>query len=173
MKAITFTIAATAAAASYAVSGAAALGHPVPDAHWGTRGAIVDAAGAAAFAFTAIALTGLTPQIARTWFADWASRIAQLGLAGMTVESIASLLHGGNTLGPLFFGGLLLALGGLAGLAVAGLRADRHRWAAPAPALALLIGIAGGNHGGFLATGLCWLALAALANFEHAAPVPA
>jgi hypothetical protein len=162
MRTVSFKVAATAAAAGYAVSGAAVIGHHLPDEHWGTRGAVVDAAGAAAFACTALALAGLAILLADTRLSRRATRAAQLGLAGMTVESIASLVHGGNTLGPLFFGGLLLALGGLGTLAVAGLRADRLRWAAPLPVLALIVGIAGGDHGGFLATGLVWLALATI-----------
>jgi hypothetical protein len=170
---MSFTVAATAAAAGYTIAGAAVVGHPVPDAHWGTRGAVVDAAGAVAFAFTAIALNLLAPRLADTHFASWATRVAQLGLAGMTIESIASLVHGGNTLGPLFFGGLLFALGGLAALAVAARRADALRWAAPLPAITLAVGIAGGDHGGFVVTGLAWLALAMIANAKHPATAAA
>lgn len=170
MKTLSFKLAATAAAVGYAVSGAAVIGHSIPDQHWGTRGAVVDAAGAWAFAFTAIALAGLTPLLAGTQLARWAGRTAGLGLLGMTVESIASLVHGGNTLGPLFVGGLLLALAGSAGLAAAGLRADRLRWAAPLPVLSLVVGIAGGDHGGFLATGLVWLVLGMIANVKSEVP---
>jgi hypothetical protein len=174
MKIMSFTYAASAAAVAYAASGAAVMGHSVPDEHWGARGAVIDAAGAAAFALTAVAMSALGPLLADTRLAEWSTRAAQLGLAAMTVESIASLVHGGNTVGALFFGGLLLALGGLVTLAVVGVRAHRLRWAAPLPALALIVGIAGGDHGGFLATGLVWVALAVTINLQrHHAPVPA
>lgn len=155
-----YQLAATTAGIAYAVSGAAVIGHHVPDSHWGTRGAIVDAAGAVAFAATAIALAWLGPMLASGRLAAWSTRIAQAGLVAMTIESIASLVHGGNTLGPVFFLGLMLALAGTAALGYAGLRARRLTWAAPLPALALLIGIAGGDHGGLLATGIVWLVLA-------------
>lgn len=173
MNPLHYKITAAAAAAAYAVSGAAVLGHPIPDSHWGTRGAIVDAAGAVAFALTALALTGLTPLLADGGPARWATRLAQAGLAGMTVESIASLVHGGNTLGGMFFGGLLLTLAGLVALAVSGVRAGQLRWAAPLPVLALFVGIAGGDHGGFLATSAVWLVLSAAGSTRQAAPVPA
>jgi hypothetical protein len=156
-----YKLSAAAAALAYAISGAAVLGHHVPDSHWGTRGAIVDSAGAVAFALTALALTWLTPMLADRPSARWAARVAQVGLTGMTIESIASLIHGGNTLGPVFVAGLLLTLAGTAILGYAGLRARRLTWAAPLPMLALLVGIAGGDHGGFLATGVVWLILAA------------
>ena len=155
-----YQFAAATAGITYAVSGVAVIGHHVPDSHWGTRGAIVDAAGAVAFAASAIALAWLGPMLASGRLAAWSTRIAQAGFAAMTIESIASLIHGGNTLGPVFFVGLLLALGGTAALGYAGLRAHRLTWAAPLPALALLVGIAGGDHGGFLATGIVWIVLA-------------
>ena len=102
------------------------------------------------------------------------TRAAVLGLLAMTVESVTSLVHGGDTLGGLFFGGLLLTLAGLATLAVEGVRAGELRWLAPLPALALLIGIAGGDHGGFLGTGLVWLVLAFAVRAPRtvAAPLP-
>ncbi|HEY7007994.1 MAG TPA: hypothetical protein VH395_03580 [Jatrophihabitantaceae bacterium] len=156
-----YQLAAATAGIAYAVSGAAVIGHQVPDSNWGTRGALVDVAGAVAFAATAIALTRLTPMLAGGRTAAWASRIAQIGLAAMTIESIASLVHGGNTLGPVFFLGLLLALGGTAALGYAGVRARRLTWAAPLPLLALLVAIAGGDRGGFVAAGIVWLVLAA------------
>lgn len=155
-----YQLAAATAGIAYAVSGAGVIGHHVPDSHWGARGAIVDAAGAVAFAATAIALAWLGPMLASGRIATWSSRIAQAGLAAMTIESIVSLAHGGNTLGPVFLLGLLLTLGGTAALGYAGLRAHRLTWAAPLPALALLVGTAGGDHGGFLAAGIVWLVLA-------------
>jgi hypothetical protein len=170
MNTASFKAAAACAALGYLVSGAAVVGHSVPDEHWGTRGAIVDAAGAAAFAFTVLALAGLARVVADSRLSRWGTRFAQVGLSGMTLESIASLVHGGNTLGAVFFGGLVLSLVGLATFALAGLRAGQLGWTAPLPLLALLVGIAGGDHGGFLATGLVWLALAATARVERVAP---
>jgi hypothetical protein len=169
-----YKLLAAAAAIAYAVSGATVLGHHIPDAHWGTRGAIVDTAGAFAFALTALALPGLARALAIGRLASWATRAAQLGLAGMTVESVASLIHGGNTLGVLFLAGLLLTLVGLTGLAVAGMRSGQLRWAAPLPPLGLLVGIAGGDHGGFLATAAVWLTLAIAIDVRRTTPlVPA
>jgi hypothetical protein len=78
----------------------------------------------------------------------------------MAVESIASSVHDGNTLGGLFFGGLLLTLAGLAILTVAGLRHRALRWAAPLPLLGMLVGIAGGDHGGSIVLGAVWAVLA-------------
>jgi hypothetical protein len=160
MHRLTYTATATLAAIAYLVSGATVVGHHIPDHHWGARGAIVDAAGAVAFLLTAITLAGLGPCLAAGRAAAIGTHLAQVGLLAMTVESFASLAHGGNTLDGLFFGGLLLTLAGLVALAVAGVRAGELRWLAPLPALALLIGIAGGDHGGFLGTGLAWLVLA-------------
>ena len=173
MNALQYKISAATAATAYAVSGAAVLGHHIPDSHWGTRGAIVDAAGAFAFALTALALTGLAPTLAIGRLGTWATRVAQLGLAGMTIESVASLIHDGNTVGFLFFGGLLLTLAGLTALAIAGLRAGQLRWAAPLPALGLVVGIAGGDHGGFLATAAAWLALTVATDARRATAVAA
>jgi hypothetical protein len=159
MNPVAYKISTLGAACAYATCGAGVVGHPVPDSHWGTRGAVVDAAGIAAFLLTALALVTLGPLLSTGAVGRWGVRLAQGGLVAMTIESLASLANGGTTLGGLFFGGLVATLAGLITLAAAGLRTGHQRWAAPLPALGLLVGIAGGDHGGFIATAVVWFIL--------------
>ena len=135
-------------------------GPPVPDENWGTRGAVINAVGLVAFAATTLAVQLLPPLLALGRIGGMGCRIAQAGLALMVVESAASQIHEGNTLGPVFMLGLLLTLVGLILVAVDGLR--RRRWLAPLPFVALLVAIGSGDHGGFLALTLTWAAIAAI-----------
>lgn len=170
MNALPYKLSAIAAGIAYAVSAAPVIGHRIPDSHWGTRGAVVDGAGAVALLLTAVALAGLAPMLSGGRLARWAARTAQAGCAAMATESVVSLVHGGTVLGGLFLGGLAAAVAGLITLAVSGLRAGRLRWAAGLPALGLLVGIAGGDRGGFLVTAVVWLVLGAIGAGR---PVPA
>lgn len=139
--------------------GAATLAGPaVPDQHWGTRGAVINGLGLLAFAAMAVGLELLAPLLELRRLGRIGIRTAQLGLVLMCVESIASQVHGGNTLGVVFMLGLLATVIGLGLVSVDGLR--RRRWLAPLPLLALIVGIATGDHGGFLFVGLVWLILA-------------
>jgi len=157
----TRTSAAAVAAAAFIVSGASVVGHHVPDQHWGTRGAVLDIA----FALGAIAVAVALPAVASLLQAGRAgragTRIAQVGYVAIAVECVASTIHGGNTLGPVFMLGLLAAIVGLAILAVGGLRSGAQRALAPLPVIAMLVGIAAGNDGGAIALGIAWAALAA------------
>lgn len=137
-----------------------AAGGAVPDHDWGTRGGVVNGAFIVAAVGLAIA-TGALPALLHLRRAGqlgaWTS---QAGFLAMAVESIASEIHGGNTLGPVFVLGLLLALVGSVIVGVEGALTGAARWIAPLPALGLLVGIAGGDHGGAVVWGLVWLALA-------------
>jgi hypothetical protein len=108
----------------------------------------------------ALALELLTPLLALRRLGRAGCRTAQPGLTLMVVESAVSQVHGGNTLGPVFMLGLLLALTGLLLVAADGLR--HRRWLAPLPFLAFLVAIGSGDHGGFLALALVWAAIAAI-----------
>lgn len=156
----TRTSAAAVAAAAFVLSGATVVGHHIPDQHWGTRGAVLDIA----FALGALAVAVALPAVAALLEAGRAghvgTRVAQVGHVAIAVECLASTIHGGNTLGPVFILGLLAAVLGLAILAIGGLRAGAQRALAPLPLIALLVGIAAGNDGGAIALGIAWGALA-------------
>jgi hypothetical protein len=134
-------------------------GRTVPDQDWGTRGAVVNALGLLTFAALAVAVDALREPLALGRVGLVGLRTAQTGLVLMTVESVASEVHGGNTLGLVFVVGLLASVVGLAVVAVAGWRGSR--WLSPLPLLALLVGIAAGDMGGFVVLGIVWLTLAA------------
>lgn len=154
------TGAAGVAASAFIVSGASVVGHHVPDQHWGTRGAVLDVAFAIGALAVALALPAVAALLEAGRLGRVGTRVAQIGHVAIAVECIASTIHGGNTLGPVFVLGLLAALLGLATLAVDGLRAGAQRALAPLPVIALLVGIAAGNDGGAIALGIAWAALA-------------
>jgi hypothetical protein len=156
------------AAAAFAVEGAAVLGHHIPDHNWGARGAVVDLAGAIGFLASAAALLAFAAPLHGRRIGTGALRVAQTGLVAMTVESIASLVHGGNTLGPVFFVGLMFSLVGLLVVAVVGARDEGLRWVAALPFAGLFVSIAAGDQGGAIALAVVWLALARLAPGRRA-----
>lgn len=147
-------------AACIALGAVTIAGSPVPDHHWGTRGAVVNGLGLLAFAAMALALELLRKPLQLARLGHTGMRLAQVGLSLMCVESSASEVHGGNTLGVVFMLGLLAAVSGLALVCADGLR--RRRWLAALPLLALVVGIGTGDHGGFLLVGLVWLVLASI-----------
>lgn len=132
-------------------------GPSVPDENWGGRGALINALGLLTFATLAVALEMVKEPLHLTRLGHAGLRTSQAGLTLMCVESIASQIHNGNTLGPVFMLGLLVAVVGLALTAVGGWH--QNRWLAPLPLLALLVGIAAGDRGGFAVLGLVWLIL--------------
>jgi hypothetical protein len=135
-------------------------GPSVPDDHWGTRGAVVNALGLLTFAALAVGVE-LVHRLARPSRLTTAGiRAAQAGLVLMSVESVASQVHGGNTLGPVFLLGLLLSLAGLLVHGIASLRHPGARWLALVPFLALLVAIGAGDRGGFALLGIVWCGLA-------------
>lgn len=79
----------------------------------------------------------------------------------MAIESAASGIHGGSTLGGLFFGGVVLMTLGLLGVGIAGLRAGKLRWAAMLPFVGWFVSIAGGDVGGSILLALVLLGLCA------------
>jgi hypothetical protein len=155
--------AAVVAGLTFVAIGVATLTGSSPDEHWGVRGAVVDLLGLVAFAATALSAERLVPMLGLGRAGRAFLRVAQLGLVLMVVESTASLAHGGNTLWQVFFGGLVLALVGFLGVGVDGLRRRTGRAVALLPFLGLLVGIAAGDHGGFILLGIVWLALGASA----------
>jgi hypothetical protein len=144
--------------ASLALGVVTLAGPAVPDEQWGSRGSVVNALGLLVFAAMAVALELLPGLLDAARFARAGCRVAQVGLGLMVVESAASQVHGGNTLGPVFLLGLLGALVGLLLVSAAGVR--RRTWPAVVPFVALLVGVGAGDHGGFLVLGLAWAALA-------------
>jgi hypothetical protein len=160
------------AAIAFVVEGAAVIGHQIPDHHWGTRGAVVDLAGAIGFLASAVALRCFVASLERSRVGVVALRAAQVGLGAMTVESIASLIHGGNTLGPVFVIGLMLALVGLLVTAGVGLRIEGVRWVLPLPFVGMFVSIAAGDQGGAIAFAVVWLAVAWQSGRDRS-PLPA
>ena len=138
-------------------------GHDVPDQRWGARGDLINVLGLIGFGFNVLGAERLRTPLALRRLGLVGLRAAQTGLAAMAVESVASQLHGGNTLGPVFFLGLLLTLVGFLVVGIDGLRRPGTRWVALLPFLGLLVGIAGGEHGGFVVLGGLWAVLAVAA----------
>jgi hypothetical protein len=146
---------------AYVALGVVTLTGPtVPDHDWGTRGAVVDALGLVGFALTVLGAERLRTPLALGRVGLVGLRGAQAGLVAMSVESVASLVHGGNTLSALFLVGLLLTLVGFLVVGVDGMRHPGARWVAPLPFLGLLLGIGAGDHGGFVLLGVVWIVLA-------------
>ncbi len=153
-------IAAVVAGLAYVALGVVSLTGSVPDQNWGVRGAIVNAFGLIGFAATVIAAERLRTPLSLGRVGLVGLRAAQVGLTAMTIESVASEVHGGNTLGPVFFLGLVLTLLGFLVAGIDGLRHPGARWVALLPFLGLLVGIGAGEHGGFTVLGAVWLVLA-------------
>jgi hypothetical protein len=155
----TASIAAFVGAAGFFVEGVISLIHHTGDNHWDALSQVLNAA----YAVAAVALIFALPAVGRWLRVNRAGRIgtvaAQVGFAAMAVESIVSGFHDGNTLGGLFFGGLVLTLAGLLVLGIAGLVSGAVRWAAMLPFLGMFVGIAGGDHGGSIALGVLWVLL--------------
>jgi hypothetical protein len=139
-------------------------GPTVPDEHWGMRGGVVNALGLVTFAAMAVASTMLPDALRLARTGRIGVRAAELGLVSMSVESVASQVHGGNTLGILFVLGLLLTVVGYAVAGIDGLRRPGARALALLPLVAMLVGIGAGDHGGFVALGAAWCGLTLLAG---------
>lgn len=154
---------------SYLALGIVTLTGPgVPDQDWGTRGSVIDGLGLLGFAFNVVAAERLRTPLRLGGVGLSALRASQVGLLAMSVESLASLISGGNTLSAVFFVGLLATLLGFLVLGVVGLRASDTRWVALLPFLGMLVGVAGGDHGGFAALGAVWLLFALATLGQHA-----
>ncbi len=143
---------------AYAAVGGVIARSPQPEHHW-------HAAAYAAEAFFAIALVLTIPLvpfllIGRSRVERLAVAASQTGFAAMLASAIASIAVGGDTLGPMFFLGVLAALVGLLAVATQAVRARRgHWWASPVAFAGLLLGIGLGDHGGTLLLGLAWIAV--------------
>jgi hypothetical protein len=151
--------AAITALSSIALGVVTVTGPTVPDESWGARGALVNALGIVVFVSMAVAAELLVPLLSLSRVGVAALRATQVGLGLMTLESVVSQVHGGNTLGPVFMLGLLLTVLGFLVLGVDGLRRPARRWLALLPLVAMLVGIGGGDHGGFVLLGVAWGAL--------------
>jgi hypothetical protein len=152
--------AAAVAAIAFAVAGTTVVGHKIPDQHWGTRGAVLDVAFAIGLIAAAFVLPALSELVGVGRVGRIGTRLAQIGQAAMAVESIASTIHGGNTLGPVFVLGLVGSVIGLAMVAIDGIRAGLARGLAVVPLLGLLVGIAAGDQGGAVVLGVAWAVVA-------------
>jgi hypothetical protein len=142
-------------------------GPTVPDEHWGARGAAVNAVGLIVFTAMTVAVGRLLPLLRlRSWGRGgvWCARV---GLGLMALESVASQVHAGNTWGPVFVLGLLLALVGFLLAGVDGLSGDGARWMAPLPFVAMLIGLGAGDHGGFTVLGAAWWGIAMISPSDQ------
>lgn len=155
-------------AAAIALGAVTIAGPAVPDEHWGPRGAIVNALGLVTFLAMAVAAGGLRNLLGLGRIGIVGVCVTQAGLVMMTIESAASQVHGGNTLGPVFMLGLLLTLIGFLTVGVDGLRRPGARWMAPLPLLGILVGIGAGDRGGFLVLGAVWSGLALGAPADRA-----
>jgi hypothetical protein len=147
------------AAAGFAVEGVISLVHHTGDQHWDALSQVLNGA----YALAALAVVIALPAVGRWLKVGRVGRsaiiVAQVGFAAMVVESVVSGVNDGNTLGPVFFVGLLLSLLGLLVLGIAAASRGRHRWAALLPFLGMFVGIAGGEHGGSIVTGAVWVVL--------------
>jgi hypothetical protein len=154
--------AAALAAFGFVVEGVIAVTHATGDNQWDALSQALNIA----FIVACVALVGALPAVGRllapTRFGRVGTVVAQVGYAAMAIESIASGVHGGNTLGIVFVLGLGLSLLGLLALAVAGLIDGALRWAAALPLLGMLVGIAGGDHGASIVLGAVWAGFAVL-----------
>jgi hypothetical protein len=146
-------------AAAIALGALTIIGPSFPDEHWGTRGSIVNALGIVVFLAMAVASERLVMLLRLGRIGIVGIRVAQTGLALMTIESVASQVHGGNTWGPVFMLGILLSLVGFLVQGIDGLRRPGARWLAMLPLVAMLVGIATGDQGGFLLLGVAWCGL--------------
>lgn len=147
------------AAGAFLVEGVVSLVHHTGDSNWDALSQLLNAAYGVAVLAVALAL----PRVGRLLGANLGGRVgivvAQLGLVAMAVESAVSAVHKGNTLGGLFFGGLLAALLGLLVLGVVAVARGPRRSVALLPFLGMLVGIAAGEHGGGVVTAAMWLTL--------------
>jgi hypothetical protein len=148
------------AAAGFVVEGVISLVHHTGDDHWDALSQVLGGAYAVATVALFVALPAVALCLRVNRVGRVATVVAQIGFVAMVAESIASGINDGNTLGGLFFAGLVLSLLGQLVLGIAGLTAGHRRWAAMLPFLALFVGIAGGEHGGSIVSGVVWAVLA-------------
>jgi hypothetical protein len=149
------------AGAGFIVAGVISLVHHTGDNHWDGLSQVLNVS----FLVACLALVATLPAVGAWLGGGRVARAgilaAQVGYAAMAVESIVSTVHDGNTLGGLFFGGLLLVLAGLLVLGIGAVVTGRRRWAAPLPFVGMLVGVAGGDHGGLIVLGVVWIILVA------------
>jgi hypothetical protein len=153
------TAAAFVAAAGFITEGVISLVHHTGDHRWDGPSQALNAA----YALAAVALIATLPAVGRWLHVNRVGRAgvvaAQIGYAAMAIESIASGFNDGDTLGGLFFVGLVLSLVGLLGLGIAALVSGYARWAALLPFVGMFVAIAGGDHGGSIVLGAVWVLL--------------
>lgn len=156
-----FTIAAITAAAGYTAEGLIAIIHPVGDTNWGPVADALNVAFLVAVLASAVALPYIGRWLAVNRTGQVAVTGAQVGFGAMAVETVVSVLHGGNTLGAVFLIGMVLVSLSTLLLAITGVLAGAARWAAPLPFVGWLISIAGGDHGGSILLAILFLTAAA------------
>jgi hypothetical protein len=156
-----FTTACAVAATGFIAEGVITIVHPVGDHNWGITADALNFA----FVLGILAMAVALPYVGRWLAVNRLGRAAvstfQLGCLAMTVETVTSVAHGGNTLGAVFLGGVLLATIGLLVLGITGLLSGAVRWAAMLPFAGWVISIAAGEMGGAIVLALLLVVLAA------------
>jgi len=153
------------AAVGYLVVAGITLVKPQPSDHWNAAGRALEAAFIVGLLGSAAATGGLRARLARRSLGERSARVAQLGFLGMTIASVASLVKGGDTLGPVFLLSVLATLVGLLLLGVAALRDGvAARWIPVVPFATMLIGMALADHGGCAVIAAGWIAMAPVLN---------
>ncbi|HVU76417.1 MAG TPA: hypothetical protein VHC67_02455 [Gaiellaceae bacterium] len=148
------------AAAGYCIEGAVVVRAPQPEHGWHASGYVVEVAFALALA-ASIPLAALLR-----------ARLAGAGFAAMLVSALASIVAGGDALGPLFLAGVLASIAGLALLAVSAVRhRAESRWLGPVLVAGFVVSIALGDHGGGIVLGAVWAA--AIPAFRDPEPAAA
>lgn len=130
-----------------------------------TESHLLDLAYAVAVLAAAVALPSVTSRAGLRWqgigrLGVIGTRVAQVGLVAMGVESGVAVVHEVEALGVLFGIGLLLSLVGLLLLAIGGLVGGTPRWLAALPLLAVLVAAAGGDLGVSVVSGVLWMSIA-------------
>jgi hypothetical protein len=147
------------AGVAWLVEGGLQAGHTQPDQHWAAIDRVIEAVFAVALLASTGAAAGFRDLFTTGRAGAVGTRVAQAGFGAMAVAATASLVHDGDTWGPVFMLALVAVLVGLLVMAVAGVRDKVLAWAAPIPILAMLLGMALSNHGGTFVIGLAWLGL--------------
>ncbi|WP_375400469.1 hypothetical protein [uncultured Amnibacterium sp.] len=155
----TASIAALVAGIASAADWLVQLRHTQPDSHWQGIDVLIEIVFALSLIATAVALQGFPRWLGAGRVGRVGAIVAQAGFLLLFISAVASAIAGGNTLGPAFSLGLLLALLGQLVLAVAGLVRSRRRSAAAVPFAGLLLSVLAAPFGGQLLLGVAWLTL--------------
>jgi len=164
--------AAVVAAAGYLVVAAITLVAPQPNDHWNAAGRALEAAFIAGLLGSVVAIPAVTDYLTQRSFGRLAGRLAQVGYLSMAIASAASLIKGGDTLGPVFVLGVFATLLGLLLLGLGGIREGlAPRWTPVVPFASMLVGIALADHGGCAVIAAGWIVMTVvMSSSSTAAP---